>query len=155
MGCAVLCTRLLSWIRPWLFSHLQGVLRCHISVLMCSFNDTIGRTFRPSASNGGKISKKWSGGDVEGIGYQLVLDTAPLLACRDWNEPRKNPNLNSAHVEYNSRKVAIRPHPNLKRIWDSVKPNSQCTYKVTWRRVRAIIVAVEKKWVLHIPSVCL
>jgi len=32
--------------------------------------------------------------------------------------------------------------------------NRQNKYTVTWRRVRATIVAAEKQWVLHIPKVC-
>ena len=34
------------------------------------------------------------------------------------------------------------------------KKKRQCTYNVTMRRVRAIIVVVEKQWVLHIVCVC-
>jgi len=33
-------------------------------------------------------------------------------------------------------------------IW-KMKQDRQCTYTVTWRCVRATIVAVEKQWVLH------
>ena len=32
--------------------------------------------------------------------------------------------------------------------------DSQCTYNVTFRRVRATIVVVEKQWVLHNLSLC-
>jgi hypothetical protein len=39
--------------------------------------------------------------------------------------------------------------------WSYSKQDNQCTFKVTLRRVRATIVAVEKQSVLHIPSVCL
>ena len=35
------------------------------------------------------------------------------------------------------------------------KQDSQCTYNVTLRRVRATIVVVDEQQVLHIVSVCL
>jgi hypothetical protein len=34
-----------------------------------------------------------------------------------------------------------------------MKHNRQCTYNVTFRRVHATVVVVEKQWVLHIVSV--
>jgi hypothetical protein len=37
----------------------------------------------------------------------------------------------------------------------SSEQERQCTYNVTLRYIRAIIVGVDKPWVLHIRSVCL
>ena len=38
---------------------------------------------------------------------------------------------------------------------DKRKQGRQCMYNVTLRRVHAAIVAVEKQWVLHNPSMCI
>jgi len=55
------------------------------------------------------------------------------------------------------REIFLFPVPIIKDTHSKLvcQLDSQCTYNVTQRRIRATIVAVEKQWVLHILSVYL
>jgi hypothetical protein len=57
----------------------------------------------------------------------------------------------------NRKNVGLEVNAGKKKqeAYKSFKQDRQCTYNVTLRRVRAIIVAVDKQYVLCILSVCL